>query len=216
MNMINKLFSKRSKTKGADNPAKSGVSSLLSRKAEFNFLSDSTKKQLSDLLEQIQVAYAPLKERLAPVIKYYNGLNKREKIIARVGGLFVLGYIVFYSVLLPYQGWRDQVIITRDAAYEEFTWLESQKERVKDAILARGGDFNAILDVNEIASKYAPSAKIEQVGNGEYIITVSESKGTGFFNIINAIVNRGGKLISVELSRASKTANANFVAKVNI
>ncbi|MBE8182902.1 MAG: type II secretion system protein M [Candidatus Portiera sp.] len=236
MNIIKKLFGNRSARKFArkfaersaekptDNnsreehqkPTKNSKSSLMSRKIEFSFMSDANRKQLSALLVQLQTAYAPLKERLEPLIKYYKGLNKREKFISRVGGTFILGYIIFSLIVQPYQGWRSEVIIARDAAYEEFTWLRSQSDRVKEAILVRGGDFNAILDINQLSARHTPTAKVEQLVSGEYIITVSEAQGTNFFNLINSVINRGGTLISVEFSRESRASRANFVAKVSI
>lgn len=192
-------------------------------KPELDFLSPATRQQLERLLqqakvliEQVKVAIEPLKERLAPLVAYYKGLNKREQIIVKVGGGFVIGYLVLSITLFPYQGWRNQVIATRDAAYEEFSWLESQKPRVADTILSRGGDFNARLDVNEIFARYAPEAQIESTGEGEYTITLNEAQGTKLFNAINAIINRGGELLSVELSRPEKEATATLVAKVSI
>ncbi len=177
---------------------------------------NSIEVTLLQFSEEFQQFYAPIKERLTPLINYYNGLNKREKMLTRVGGIFVLGYACVYLVVTPYMEWRNAVVTTHDTAYEEFVWLESQKDRVKEIILARGGDFNALLNVDEVVAKYAPSGSVEQLPGGEYIIRVAGDKGSGFFNSINSIVNRGGELVSVELSRGASTAEASFVARVKL
>lgn len=219
MSKMKKLFDKLPKMSPRPNKvakppaAKSGPNAA---KPGLTIVSPATKQQIARLAEQIKVVIAPLKERLAPLIKYYEGLNKREKLIVQVGGTFLAAYLIFQIIITPYQGWRDQVIAERNAAYEEFTWLESQTQRVADAILSRGGDFNARLDVGEIFNRYAPEAQIEESGDGEYTITLSSSSGEKLFNAINAVINRGGKLLSVELERASGEAGAIFVTKVSI
>ncbi len=211
MKLIDKVMSKLFSGRKAPEPGQPGQPRQPGKGNK-----NSIEVTLLQFSEEIQQYYAPIKERLTPLINYYNGLNKREKIIARVGGVFVLGYACVYLVVTPYMEWRNAVVATHDTAYEEFVWLESQKGRVKEIILARGGDFNAALNVDEVVAKYAPSGNVEQLPGGEYIITVAGDKGAGFFNSVNTIVNRGGELVSVELSRSASSAEASFVARVKL
>ena len=173
-------------------------------------------ESLDPAMKKVNGYIALAKEYLAPLINYYNSRSQREKSLIKLGGFFAIGYALLYMVVFPYLNYRQEVIASLDHAYEEFVWLSSQKERVSEIILSRGGNFNEELNINDLATQYASGAQVELIANDEYQISMSDSRGTAFFNAIQAIINRGGELLSIELSRAESQESAELIARIKI
>lgn len=177
-------------------------------------------KKLSPFTDNIRKSfneyYLLAKEKAAPLISYYNSLNPREKLLSKLAVLSIAGYATLYIVIFPYLDFRNSVVDSRDRAYEEFTWLSQQRTRVSDIVAVRGGDFNQVFSINDVIGSYAPTAKAEQLADGEYLITMTAGKGTAFFNLIHAIINRGGELLSVQLTREDKRSTTNYEARIKI
>ena len=171
----------------------------------------------SKLLDKFREDYYPLiRERLEPAIAYYKSLNPREQLLAKIGGLAVAGYLALQLVLLPYLEFRQEIKGLAAAAYEDYSWLKSQESKINQILEDNGGSFDGSFDINALVKDYAPDAKIEQQPNGEYQISLTTSKGVLFFNSINAIVNRGGALLSFEFARVNNTPDVVYTALVKI
>ena len=193
-----------------------GLSKQDTNKSAGKSASKSTGSS-SKLLDKFREDYYPLiRERLEPAIAYYKSLNPREQLLAKIGGLAVAGYLALQLVLLPYLEFRQEIKGLAAAAYEDYSWLKSQESKINQILEDNGGSFDGSFDINALVKDYAPDAKIEQQPNGEYQISLTTSKGVLFFNSINAIVNRGGALLSFEFARVNNTPDVVYTALVKI
>ncbi len=176
----------------------------------------NVNKYFEDVRKFLSTQSLLIKEKLSPLINYYQGLNPREKILLMLAGVFIGFFLMYSFIFQPYLNLRNSIVEEYSIAFEEYKWLKSQEQRVNDLILANGGSFNRQFNVEELILKYAPNSKVELLESGEYLISSSSATGTGFFKSINVLINRGGELLAIEFARNSKQSPANFVARIKI
>ena len=176
----------------------------------------NANKYFEDVRKFLSAQSLLIKEKLSPLINYYQGLNPREKILVMLAGIFIGVFLMYSFIFQPYLNLRNSIVEEYSIAFEEYKWLKSQEQRVNDLILANGGSFNRQFNVEELILKYAPNSKVELLESGEYLISSSSATGAGFFKSINVLINRGGELLAIEFARNSKQSPANFVARIKI
>ncbi len=176
----------------------------------------NANKYFEDVKKFLSAQSLLIKEKLSPLINYYQGLNPREKILVMLAGIFIGVFLMYSFIFQPYLNLRNSIVEEYSIAFEEYKWLKSQEQRVNDLILANGGSFNRQFNVEELILKYAPNSKVELLESGEYLISSSSATGAGFFKSINVLINRGGELLAIEFARNSKQSPANFVARIKI
>ena len=176
----------------------------------------NANKYFEDVRKFLSTQSLLIKEKLSPLVNYYQGLNPREKILVMLAGIFIGIFLMYSFIFQPYLNLRNSIVEEYSIAFEEYKWLKSQEQRVNDLILANGGSFNRQFNVEELILKYAPNSKVELLESGEYLISSSSATGAGFFKSINVLINRGGELLAIEFARNSKQSPANFVARIKI
>ena len=176
----------------------------------------NTNKYFEDVRKFLSAQSLLVKEKLSPLVNYYQGLNPREKILVILAGIFIGIFLMYSFIFQPYINLRNSIVEEYSIAFEEYKWLKSQEQRVNDLILANGGSFNRQFNVEELILKYAPNSRVELLESGEYLISSSSVTGAGFFKSINVLINRGGELLAIEFARNSKESPANFVARIKI
>lgn len=174
------------------------------------------KKNYAALESIFAVQLLIAKQRLSPLIGYFNRLNPREKILTIAASIVLLVFLLNKIIMQPYLNFRQNVIKEQQVAFEEYKWLKSHEDRVKNLFLISGGFKLQNLNIKELALKYEPTAKVEELADGKYLITMSNHRGVKFLNFINILVNRGVLIESVELYREEKHSVANFIAKIKI
>ena len=176
----------------------------------------NVNKYFEDVKKFLSAQLLLVKEKLSPLVNYYQGLNPREKILVMLAGVFIGVFLMYSFIFQPYVNLRNSIVEEYSIAFEEYKWLKSQEQRVNDLILANGGSFNRQFNVEELILKYAPNSQVELLESGEYLISSSSATGAGFFKSINVLINRGGELLAIEFARNSKESPANFVARIKI
>ena len=150
---------------------------------------------------------------LKPFWNYYQMRTRREQILLATGAVAFGLWMIYTLILTPYIEMRRGVQTAYDQAYAEYLWLESQIPRLEELLQRRGVRRALIGDATRFVTERLGDAQVSVTDDGLYRITWAGDEGGPFFSVINALIDYGAALESIQFRRAApQQRRSTFVA----
>ena len=152
---------------------------------------------------------------LRPLRAYYEMRTRREQILIVAAAVAFGLWMIYGLILTPYLEMRREVRAAYDEAYAEYLWLESQTPRLQELLTRRGVRRALIGDATRFVTERLGDAQVSVTNDGLYRITWTGDEGGPFFSVVNALVDYGAALDSIQFRRDDpRQRRATFVATI--